>query len=77
MADYFLRLSLSASLLMLAVGAFLLFDSVSHPAPSSQLVEVLGAAQLIALGLILFYSQGKRAWRRLSAARHEQRDYYS
>ena len=76
MADYFLRFSLSASLLMLGVGAFLLFDSVSYPAPS-QSVEVLGAAQLIALGLILFYSQGKRAWRRLSAARHDQRDYYS
>jgi len=68
MAGYFVNISISAVLVLLGSGGFLLYDSVAHSGPS-QLPEVLGGASLLALGLILFSLPAKLAVRWMRAAR--------
>jgi len=69
MADYLLGLSLSAGVVLLGVGSLVLSDSINHSG-SSQFIETIVAALFLALGGILLCLQGRRALRRVSAARH-------
>jgi hypothetical protein len=67
---YFLTLTITATLLLLGSGGTLLYDSVSHNLPS-QFPELIGGALLLALGLILLYSQTKLAVRWIHIIRVE------
>jgi hypothetical protein len=60
MAFYFLKLMIAATITMLGLGGFLLYDAVSQPT-NSQVLEVIGGAVLVALGLITLYPQGQLA----------------
>jgi hypothetical protein len=60
MAFYFLKLMIAATITMLGLGGFLLYDAVSQPT-NSQVLEVMGGAVLVALGLITLYLQGQVA----------------
>ena len=62
MWDHFVNLIIATTLILLGFGGFLLFDSMGHTA-AFQLPEVIGGAFLLALGLILLFSQAKRTVR--------------
>lgn len=76
MANYFVNFSLCVSVVLLGLGGFLLYDSINHPSPI-EAPEVLGAAALFAVGLILLCTQGKRAVKRVAAERHHRHHYES
>lgn len=68
MASYFLTFTIVVTFILMGLGGFLLYEAVSLPT-NSQLLEVIGGAVLVALGLITLYSQGQLAIRRLKEAR--------
>jgi len=73
MIGYYLNISISAVVILLGSGGFLLYDSVAYSGPS-QLPEVLGGASLLALGLILCSLPAKLAvrWMRAERAGHHR-----
>lgn len=60
MAFYFLKFMIVATFVLIAAGGFLVFDAVSQPS-NTQIVEVIGGAVLLALGLLTLYPQGQLA----------------
>lgn len=60
MVFYFLKFMIVATFVLIAVGGFLVFDAVSQPS-NTQIVEVIGGAVLLALGLLTLYPQGQLA----------------
>ena len=77
MWDHFVNLIIGITLILLGFGGFLLFDSIAHTAPF-QLPEVIGGAFLLALGLILLFSQAKRTvrWISRSVRAEDHRDFW-
>jgi hypothetical protein len=74
MASYFLNLTIPVTLMLIGLGGYFLDDSISHPGPS-QLLEVMGGASLLALGLIALLPQVRLALRWMQAVRnHHNRD---
>lgn len=56
MADYFFRLTVATSLILLGFGGYLLYESASSAGPT-QLPEILAGALLFSLGTFLLCSQ--------------------
>ena len=74
MVHYFLYLAIVINPMLFGFGGYFLYDSIFHSGPT-QLFEVIGGAQLLALGLILMYSEIKSVMRWISATRTEQRHH--
>lgn len=68
MAAYFTKFMIVSTLVLIGVGGFLLYDAVSQPT-NSQVLEVIGGAVLVALGLTTLYPQGQLAIRWLREVR--------
>jgi len=62
MAAYFIKVMFVSTLILIWFGGFLLYDAVSQPT-NSQVLEVIGGAVLVALGLTTLYPQGQLAIR--------------
>jgi hypothetical protein len=68
MAAYFIKFMIVSTLILIGFGGFLLYDAVSQPT-NSQVLEVIGGAVLVALGLTTLYPQGQMAIRWLREVR--------
>ncbi len=67
-AAYFIKFMILSTLILLGAGGLLLYDAVAQPT-NSQVLEVIGGAVLVALGLITLYPQGQLAIRWLREVR--------
>lgn len=70
LTHHFLNLTFVITLILFGFGGYFLFDSISHSGPA-QFPEVIGGALLLAVGLILLYSQVRLAVTWINAARAE------
>jgi hypothetical protein len=68
MAAYFIKFMFVSTLILIGFGGILLYDAVSQPT-NSQVLEVIGGAVLVALGLTTLYPQGQLAIRWLREVR--------
>jgi len=68
MAAYFIKFMIVSTLILIGFGGFLLYDALSQTT-NSQVLEVIGGAVLVALGLIILYPQGQLAIRWLREVR--------
>jgi hypothetical protein len=68
MAAYFIKFMIVSTLILIGLGGFLLYDAVSQPT-NSAVLEVIGGAVLVALGLTILYPQGQMAIRWLREVR--------